>query len=157
ADHVDARHTLLVANEQTTNTLADLIPDAVLQAHRCRNVDRLGVAAAPAARLDGRQPRPASAGQTPTVAAAVAPAQQLELPLVPDRQNRRVVAEQELDLALAAAFVDTATQVILLEHLYGQRAPGQCNPPEHSPPRLVPPFLIRSAGEGHREPRWCFG
>src|SRR5262249_18290613 len=124
ADHVEARHALLIADEQAADALADLIPDAVLQAHRRRNVDRLRVAATPAARLDGRQPRPAGAGQTPALPAAIAPRHQLQSPFVPDRQNRRVIAEQKLDLALAAALVNPAAQLVLFEHLQRQRAPG---------------------------------
>src|SRR5262249_21212723 len=116
-DHVDARRAVFVADEQTADALAYLIPDAILQAHRRRDVDWLGSAAAPAAGLDGRQPGPAGTGQTPALAATVAPRHQLQLPFVPDRQDRRGIAEQELDPALAAAFVDAATQVVLPEYL----------------------------------------
>src|SRR6266571_4217682 len=65
ADHVEARQVLLIADEQPADALADLIPDAVLQAHRRWNIDRLGVAAAPATRLNGRQPRPAGVCPAP--------------------------------------------------------------------------------------------
>src|SRR5262245_10649319 len=124
ADHVDARRAALIVDEQAANALADLIPDAVFQTHRRRDVDRLGVATAPAARLDGRQPGPAGTGQPPALAATIAPRYQPQVPFVPDRQDRRVIAEQELDLAFAAALVDTTAQVILFEDLQRQRVPG---------------------------------
>src|SRR5207237_2809791 len=97
-----------------------------------------GAGVAPPAGLDGRPPGPAGAGQVATAAAApVAPRHQAQSALVPDRQDGQVIAEQELDLALAAAFVSTACDVGLFEKSQGQAVPGQSDTAEHGRLRLV--------------------
>jgi hypothetical protein len=52
-------------------------------------------------------PRPAGAGQEAALAPAVAPANELQSPFVPDGQDALDVSEEEVQLGLAAAFVQT--------------------------------------------------
>src|SRR5438094_380138 len=111
AEKCDLHRTFIGSVERGERNVSLLHLRALAQAPRVplppgrRNVNRPRSEVGPAASLDGRQPGPAGAGQRATLPAPVAPGHQPQLPLVPDRQGRRVVAEQELDLALAAALV----------------------------------------------------
>jgi len=100
----------LVKNDQSADALSDAIPDAPVQPHRRRDHPRLDSTISPAAILHGAELCPARAGQMWTLAAAVAPAQDLQLAVAPDRQQTLGVGEEELHFALAAPVMDTPRQ-----------------------------------------------
>ena len=63
----------------------------------------------------------------PAVAAAVAPADQLQAPLVPDGQQALGVAEEELQLGLAAPLDAARCEVFLLDQGEGDVGDGECD------------------------------
>ncbi len=96
---------------------------------------------------DGREPGPASPGQEPALAPAVAPADDLETAVAPDRQPRVTVTEEEAHLPLPAAIVGATPQAVPPDQFRGQFAPCQGNPGTHrvlGGIPLSPYFWIRS-------------
>jgi hypothetical protein len=122
--------------------LADPLPDPgphpALQPQRGRDVHRDRVEMPPVTGLDGREPRPAGAGQGPALAPPVAPAHHLEPPVPPDRLARAAIAIEETDLLFAPALVGATLQPVPLDQLHGQLAPRQGDPDAHRQKQVFP-------------------
>src|SRR5438874_10434145 len=71
ADHVDDGDALLVGDEDSPDSLANAIPDAVLEAERGGNFDEDRVQVAPVSLLDRRLPGPAGRGQEPALPSSI--------------------------------------------------------------------------------------
>src|SRR5690242_11241929 len=110
ANDVHMQTVVFVGDHQAAHALADAIPYTLVQSHCRRDDDGFDAALAPAAAFDGVQLRPGRAGQMRTFAAAVAPAEDLQPALAPDRQQALGVGEEKLHLALTAAIMDAPLQ-----------------------------------------------
>jgi hypothetical protein len=131
ADHVDDGDPSLIRDEEPSDLLADAIPDASLEREGRRDVDEDGPRIPPAPFVDRRQPGPAGPRQEPALTSAVSPSDNLEPPITPDRQPRFPIAEQELDLALAAPLMGPTVQAMPPDQLRGQFAPCQADSGTH--------------------------
>src|SRR5207248_9518365 len=122
---------LLVGNEDSPDSLANAIPDAVFEAERGGNFDKDRVQVAPVSFFDRRLPGPAGRGQEPALPPAIPPAHDLEPAVTPDRQPRLAVAIEKANLPLASTLESAAVQCMTPDQLRGQLAPCQGDSDAH--------------------------
>ena len=113
AEDEDARFAPLVTYQEAPYPLTDSIPDALVQAERRRDDDRLRLKIRPPSGLDSYQLSPARARQRAILVASIAPRNDTKLSSLPDREQATSIAEEELDLGFAAPFADSVSQPML--------------------------------------------